>query len=156
MDRAGAAWVNGPYSNVPILQVNREMKGIDATGCARYGFARLRHLSCTPYCAVVSRVPRSPRQGPDMTIAQREFDFRSARQRIEAKAKSAGDKLVSLEDAVGRVADGDHVALGGCLYSRTPLALLWGLLRRGPHRLTISRNLMCYEGEWYLVAGAVE
>ncbi|PWU22782.1 MAG: CoA synthetase [Candidatus Rokuibacteriota bacterium] len=91
-----------------------------------------------------------------MTIARREFDFRSARARIEAKAKSAGDKLVSLEDAVGRVADGDHVALGGCLYSRTPLALLWGLLRRGPHRLTISRNLMCYEGEWYLVAGAVE
>jgi glutaconate CoA-transferase subunit A len=91
-----------------------------------------------------------------MTIAPRDFDFRAARQRIEAKPKSAVDKLVSLEDAVARIQDGDHVAFGGCLYSRTPLALVWSLLRRRPRRLTISRNLMCYEGEWGLVAGAVD
>lgn len=49
-----------------------------------------------------------------MTIAAREFDFAAARRRLEAKAKSAGDKLVALEDAVARVADGSHVAFGGC------------------------------------------
>ena len=57
---------------------------------------------------------------------------------------------------MARVADGDHVALGGCLYSRTPLALVRALLRRRPRGLTLSRNLMCYEGEWGLVAGAVD
>ncbi|MGH7396915.1 MAG: CoA transferase subunit A [Candidatus Rokuibacteriota bacterium] len=35
------------------------------------------------------------------------------------------------------------------------LALVWALLRRRPTRLTLSRNLMCYEGEWAMVAGAV-
>jgi glutaconate CoA-transferase subunit A len=90
-----------------------------------------------------------------MTIAPHEYDFQAARQRLEAKSKSAGPKLGSLEDAVALVKDGDHVALGGCLYSRTPLALVWALLRRRPRRLTFSRNLMCYEGEWGIVAGAV-
>ena len=89
-------------------------------------------------------------------IPQREYDFRAARRRLEAKTKSAGPKLTTLEDAASRVADGDHVAFGGILYSRTPLALIWALLRRRPRGLTISRNLMCYEGEWCMVAGAVE
>src|SRR5262249_20470138 len=91
-----------------------------------------------------------------MTIVPREFDFRAARQRLEAKTKSGGEKLVSLEEAVGRVNDGDHVALGGCLFSRTPLALVWALVRRRPQRLAISRHLMCYEGEWCLLARAGE
>ena len=90
-----------------------------------------------------------------MTIAPREYDFVGARARLEAKPKSAGPKLGTLEDAVARVQDGDHLAIGGCLYSRTPLALVWALLRRRPKNLTFSRNLMCYEGEWGMVSGAV-
>jgi glutaconate CoA-transferase subunit A len=91
-----------------------------------------------------------------VTIAPREYDFQAARLRLEAKLKSAGPKLVSLDDAVALVKDGDHLALGGCLYSRTPLALVWALLRRRPRGLTLSRNLICYEAEWGMVAGAVD
>jgi len=91
-----------------------------------------------------------------MTIAPREYDFVAARRRLEAKPKPAGDKLTSIEDAVARIADGDHIAIGGCLFSRTPLALVRALLRRRPRGLALSRNLMCYEGEWGLVAGAVD
>src|SRR5712691_11717839 len=91
-----------------------------------------------------------------MTITRREFDFQAARRRLEAKVKSAGPKLTTLDEAAGRVKDGDHVALGGCLFSRTPLALVRALLRRRPRGLTLSRNLMCYEGEWCLVAGAID
>jgi glutaconate CoA-transferase subunit A len=91
-----------------------------------------------------------------VTIAAREFDFHAARLRLEGKAKSAGEKLTTLEDAVARVRDGDYLALGGCLYSRTPLALIWALLRRRPRGLTLARNLMSYEGEWAVVAGAAE
>src|SRR5262245_35916848 len=90
-----------------------------------------------------------------MTITPREFDFRAARQRLETKARSAGDKLRSLDEVASHVKDGDHVALGGILFSRTPLGLIRALLRRRPRGLTFSRNLMCYEGEWGIVAGAV-
>ena len=85
-----------------------------------------------------------------------EHDFVAARRRIEAKAKSAGEKLTTLEDAVLRVKDGDHLAVGGCLFSRTPMALVRGLLRRRPRGLTLSRNLTCTEGELLMAAGAVE
>ena len=91
-----------------------------------------------------------------MTISRREYDFQAARLRLEAKPKSAGEKLTTIDEAAARVKDGDSLAFGGCLFSRTPLALIRALLRRRPTGLTISRNLMCYEGEWCMVAGAVD
>ncbi len=83
-------------------------------------------------------------------------DFVEARRRIEARPKPVGERLTTLEDLARRVRDGDHIAIGGCLFSRTPLALLREILRQGRRGLTLSRNLMCYEGEWYMAAGAVE
>ena len=91
-----------------------------------------------------------------MAITAREYDFLAARKRLEAKPKPAADKRTSLEEAAARVKDGDHIAIGGCLYSRTPLGLVREILRRRPRGLTLSRNLMCYEAEWGLVAGAVD
>src|SRR5438093_7619451 len=84
-----------------------------------------------------------------------EYDFVAARRRLEDKPKSAGPKLTSLDDAVARIRDGDQVAVGGCLFSRTPMPLVLDLLRlprRGP---TLARNLTCTEGEFLMVAGAV-
>jgi glutaconate CoA-transferase subunit A len=83
-------------------------------------------------------------------------DFVAARRRLEAKAKSAGDKLTTLEDAATRVSDGQVVAAGGCLFSRTPLALVREILRQRRRGLTLVRNLMCTEGEFMMVAGAAE
>ncbi|MBI4246844.1 MAG: CoA transferase subunit A, partial [Candidatus Rokubacteria bacterium] len=75
---------------------------------------------------------------------------------MEAKAKSAGEKLTTVEDAASRVGDGDIVAVGGCLFSRTPMALVREILRQRRRGLTLVRNLMCTEGEFMMVAGAVE
>ena len=80
----------------------------------------------------------------------------AARRRLEAKPKSARDKLTSIEDAAARVRDGDMVAVGGCLFSRTPLAVVREVLRQRRHGLTLVRNLMCTEGELMMAAGAVE
>jgi glutaconate CoA-transferase, subunit A len=91
--------------------------------------------------------------GPHLKPA--EHDFVAARRRLEAKAKSAGEKLTSVEDAASRVRDGDLVAAGGCLFSRTPLSLVREILRQRRSGLTLVRNLMCTEGEWMMAAGAV-
>jgi glutaconate CoA-transferase, subunit A len=80
----------------------------------------------------------------------------AARRRLEAKPKSAGEKLTSLEDAAAHVADGDVVAVGGILFSRTPMALVHAILRARRAHLTLVRNLMCQEGEFMMVAGAVD
>jgi hypothetical protein len=76
----------------------------------------------------------------------------AARRRLEAKAKSAGEKLTSLDDAAGRVKDGDHIVAGGCLFTRTPMALVREILRQRRTGLTLSRNLMCTEGELMMAA----
>jgi len=82
--------------------------------------------------------------------------FIEARRRLEAKDRSLRDKRTSLAEAAALVKDGDHLAIGGCLYSRTPMAALREILRRRLRHLTISRNLMCYEGELFMVAGSTE
>jgi glutaconate CoA-transferase subunit A len=83
-------------------------------------------------------------------------DFREARRRIEAKQRHGGDKLTGPEEAVRLVRDGDTLAVGGCLFSRTPLSLVREVLRQGRQGLTLVRNLMCTEGEFLLVAGAAQ
>lgn len=83
-------------------------------------------------------------------------DFVTARGKLEGKGLSVGEKLTTLPEAVRRVKDGHHVAIGGCLFSRTPLALLMELLRQQKRDLALSRNLMCCEGDWFMAAGAVK
>ncbi len=80
--------------------------------------------------------------------------FVEARRRLEAKARPMRDKRMAAADAASLVRDGDHVAIGGCLYSRTPMLLLREVLRHRRRDLVLSRNLMCYEGELFLVSGA--
>ncbi len=61
-----------------------------------------------------------------------------------------------MEDAAARVKDGDAIAAGGCLFSRTPMALVREVLRQRRRGLTLVRNLMCTEGEFMMVAGTVD
>jgi glutaconate CoA-transferase, subunit A len=84
-----------------------------------------------------------------MTVA--DGNFAEARRRLESKDRSLTDKRTDLKTAASLVKDGDDVAIGGCLYSRTPMALLLELLRKGRRNLTLSRSLMCYEAELFLV-----
>ncbi|HYA50489.1 MAG TPA: CoA-transferase, partial [Streptosporangiaceae bacterium] len=81
-------------------------------------------------------------------------DFREARRRIEAKQRHGGEKLTSVEEAARLVKDGDTLAVGGCLFTRTPMALVREVLRQRRQDLTLARNLTCTEGEFLLVAGA--
>jgi len=85
-----------------------------------------------------------------------EYDFVAARRRLESKSKSASEKLTTVEHAIAQVKDGDHIAVGGCLFSRTPLGLVREVIRQRRRGLTLSRNLTCTEGEFLMVAGAVE
>jgi len=79
-----------------------------------------------------------------------------ARAELEAHHRPVTDKLASAAEAVSLVRDGDHIAVGGTLYSRTPMALLFELLRAGRSGLTLSRPLACHETELFLAAGAAE
>jgi glutaconate CoA-transferase, subunit A len=79
-----------------------------------------------------------------------------ARAEREAAGRPAVDKRTTAEAAMELVRDGDHVAIGGTLYSRTPMALVFALLRHRRRHLTVSRSLACYEVELLLATGALD
>ena len=80
----------------------------------------------------------------------------AARAEREAAGRPVVDKRATAADAVRLIRDGDHVAIGGTLYSRTPMALVFALLRQRRRRLTVSRPLACYEIELFLSTGALD
>ena len=80
--------------------------------------------------------------------------FVDARRRLEAKSRPPRDKRMPVAGAAALVRDGDHIAIGGCLYSRTPTLLLREILRQRRRDVVLSRSLMCYEGELFLAAEA--
>lgn len=83
-------------------------------------------------------------------------DFLEARRRLAEKDRSVRDKQVDLAGAVALVEDGDGIAVGGCLYSRTPMASLFEILRQRRTSLTLARSLTCYEAELFFVRGAAD
>lgn len=82
--------------------------------------------------------------------------FRDVRAELAARTRPVADKRTTAAEAVTLVGDGDHVAIGGTCYSRTPMALLFALLKLRRRRLAISRPLSCYEAELLLATGAAE
>ena len=56
--------------------------------------------------------------------------------------------------AAALVNDGDHVALGGCTLSRTPMAMVWSLIRARKRDLVVSRSITSTEGDLFYGSGA--
>lgn len=82
--------------------------------------------------------------------------FIDARRQLERHGRPEVDKVMSAADAAALVRDGDHVAVGGTLYSRTPTVMLFELLRQRRRGLTLSRPLTCYEADLFFVMEAAD
>lgn len=80
----------------------------------------------------------------------------TARAELEAHRRPMVDKVTSAAEAVRLVTDGDHVCVGGTNYSRTPMALVFELLRQRRTGLTVSRPLSCFEAELLLATGTAD
>ena len=75
------------------------------------------------------------------------------RARLERRDKSLREKVVSLEEAALFVKDGDSVGVGGSTMSRTPIAMIWALIRAGRSKLTCSRSIVGSEGDLLFGSG---
>ena len=82
-----------------------------------------------------------------------EHSYLELRGKIEKKDKGLREKLMSLSEAVALVPDNVHVAIGGCHYSRTPMALIWEIIRQKRKGLVFSKSITATEGDLLLVAG---
>jgi len=57
------------------------------------------------------------------------------RRTLAERDRSLHEKVVSLEEAAALIHDGETVGIGGSTLSRTPMAMIWALIRAGKKRL---------------------
>jgi glutaconate CoA-transferase, subunit A len=79
--------------------------------------------------------------------------YRTLRQATQERDRGLREKVMSLEQAALLVNDGEHVGIGGCTLSRTPMAMIWALIRGRRKNLTVSRSITSTEGDLLLAAG---
>lgn len=83
-------------------------------------------------------------------------DFRESRRRIEQKDHAMKEKVMNLKEATALIKNGDNIAFGGCMYSRTPMAVVREILKQSKKDLTLSRNLISFDGDLLLAGGCVK
>lgn len=75
------------------------------------------------------------------------------RQKVAERDRSLREKVMSLEKAAELVKDGDHVGIGGSTLSRTPMAMIWALIRSRKKNLSFSRSIVSTEGDLLFASG---
>ena len=60
---------------------------------------------------------------------------------------------MTLEQASALVKDGSKVGIGGSTLSRTPMAMIWQLIRDQKKGLSVSRSIVSSEGDWLFASG---
>ena len=73
--------------------------------------------------------------------------------RTRQRDRSLREKVISLEEAAALVPDGALVGIGGSTLSRTPMAMIWALIRAGRKDLSCARGITSSEGELLLASG---
>ena len=62
--------------------------------------------------------------------------YEKLRNELAQRDRSLREKVVTLDDVASFVRDGDMVGIGGSTLSRTPMALIWALIRAGRRKMT--------------------
>ena len=74
--------------------------------------------------------------------------------RTKERDRSLREKVMSLEEAAALVPDGASLGIGGSTLSRTPMAMIWALIRAGRKDLRCARGITSSEGELLFASGA--
>ncbi|MGB3387927.1 MAG: CoA-transferase [Pseudaminobacter sp.] len=72
---------------------------------------------------------------------------------MSQRDRSLREKVVSLEEAASFVQDGMKVGIGGSTMSRTPMALIWELVRQRRKNLSCSRSIVSTDGDLLFGSG---
>ncbi|MGC2199486.1 MAG: CoA-transferase, partial [Stellaceae bacterium] len=81
------------------------------------------------------------------------FGYDELCRRTRQRDRSLREKVISLEEAAALVPDGALVGIGGSTLSRTPMAMIWALIRAGRKDLSCARSITSSEGELLLASG---
>jgi glutaconate CoA-transferase, subunit A len=79
--------------------------------------------------------------------------YAELRRRTKERDRSLREKVMSLDEAAALVPDGASVGIGGSTLSRTPMAMIWALIRAGRKDLFCVRSITSCEGELLFASG---
>src|SRR5215475_10590732 len=82
--------------------------------------------------------------------------YLEVREKVSRRDRSLRPKVVSLEEATAFLHDGDSVGIGGSTMSRTPMGMIWALVRAGRKGLTCSRSIVSSEGDLLYASGVCD
>jgi glutaconate CoA-transferase subunit A len=82
--------------------------------------------------------------------------YEKLRKDLAQRDRSLREKVVALEDIASFVRDGDSVGIGGSTMSRTPMALIWALIRARRKKLTCCRSITSSDGDLLFGSGVSE
>jgi glutaconate CoA-transferase subunit A len=82
--------------------------------------------------------------------------YSELRRNLARRDRSLREKVVSLEEATSFVKDGDAVGLGGSTMSRTPMGMIWALIRAGKKKLSCSRGIVSSDGDLLFGSGTCD
>jgi glutaconate CoA-transferase subunit A len=82
--------------------------------------------------------------------------YSELRRSVAERDRSLREKVVSLEEAASFVHDGDSVGIGGSTMSRTPMGMIWALIRAGKKRLSCARGITSSDGDLLFASGACD
>jgi len=75
------------------------------------------------------------------------------RENLAGRDRSLRQKVMSLEEAAGFVHDGMKVGIGGSTMSRTPMAMIWEIIRQRRQNLSCSRCIVSTDGDLLFGSG---
>ena len=78
------------------------------------------------------------------------------REGLSRRDRSLRPKVVTLDEAAAFVRDGDSVGIGGSTMSRTPMGMIWTLIRAGKKQLTCARSIVSSDGDLLFGSGACD
>ncbi|MBA3448113.1 MAG: CoA transferase subunit A [Pseudaminobacter sp.] len=82
--------------------------------------------------------------------------YSKLRENLSKRDRSLREKVVSLEEAASFIQDGMKVGIGGSTMSRTPMAMIWELIRQRRKNLSCSRCIISTDGDLLYGSGVSE
>jgi glutaconate CoA-transferase subunit A len=80
-------------------------------------------------------------------------DYAELCRRTKERDRSLREKVMSLDEVAALIPDGASVGIGGSTMSRTPMAMIWALIRARRQDLLCARSITSSEGELLFASG---
>ena len=99
-------------------------------------------------------MPKPAADATALEVSHGVAPYARLRENFARRDRSLREKVVSLAEAASFVPDGATVGIGGSTMSRTPMALIWQLIRDRKKNLTCCRSITSTEGDLLIGSGA--